>query len=438
MKYVHVASKPSKTPCDLNPAIVNQNKLCLYSLIEGFRQADFNTDTLADALDSIDKYREHYVTPVDGIILLDSGGYSVITGEVHPSAAFRLVQCYNLVLSRHVTDNTRIFSLDLPWSTVFHIMNTRATILELNDYAFATAKEILIANPEVKERYYFVWHSKMQRQYDVWSSLFDKHDLNKIIKRRAIGGLVGLRGITKIPFSPFIGIAYRCLLDYLDAEDFSVDFSIHYLGCYLTQDRFVMALLDALFSRYLDGVSGVFTSYDSINFSHTARLKKNLSLYNLEGSELVRYSNVAEVPRSLLIFLYGEGQILQFIDDEINRRKHGQLLSMAGSFAPLNIYSNRQIDLYFERFIADNELADLFFKHTSLTAINYFARMILDNATRAAPWIFTPHVVRCAIDSIEKIYRFHSWFIISRKRDKLEEEMSSFIKAIGFPGDLED
>ncbi len=438
MKYVHVASKPSKTPCDLNPAIVNQNGLCLYSLIDGFRQADFNTDTVAEALESIDNYRELYVTPVEGHMLIDSGGYSVITGEVHPSAAYRLVQCYNLVLSSHVTNNSRIFSLDLPWSTVFRIMNKRATIWELNDYAFSTAKEILLAKQEVNERYYFVWHAKMHRQYDVWSRLYEKHNLNRIIKRRAIGGLVGLRGITRIPFSPFIGIAYRCLLDYLDAEDFSADFTFHYLGCYLPQDRFVMALLDALFTRYLDGVSGLSTSYDSINYSHTARLKKNLALYNLEGHELVRYSNVAEVPRYLLKDIYGEGQVLQFIEEEIKRRKQDNLLAQVDSFAPLNIYSNRQIDLYFESFIAETELADLFFKHTSLTAINYYAGAILEKAARAVPWIFTPYVVGCAMDSIEKIYRFHSWFIMSRNRDRLEEEMSIFIKAIGFPGDLED
>ena len=42
--------------------------------------------------------------------------------------------------------------------------------------------------------------------------------------------MVALRGITGIRFSPFIGMAYRCLLDYLDAGRFDQDFTLHFLG----------------------------------------------------------------------------------------------------------------------------------------------------------------------------------------------------------------
>mgnify|MGYP001339346043 FL=1 len=252
MKYVHVASKPKAGRIDYDHAIMAENKVALYSIIEGMRQANFNTDTLNAALESIKDYTARYVRPVNGKIYIDSGGYSIIQGAVHPTAVPRFVQCYNTMLRLTPGAFDKVFSLDIPWSKVFPEMNTRRKIMEFNDYALSTARDILLNDPVALERFSFVWHFKMPAQYEIWKALYEKHDLNRIIRHRAIGGMVALRGITGIRFSPFIGMAYRCLLDYLDAGRFDQDFTLHFLGMYLPYDRFEMAILDGLFDRYLD------------------------------------------------------------------------------------------------------------------------------------------------------------------------------------------
>jgi hypothetical protein len=74
MKYVHVASKPKAGRTDYDHAIIAQNKVALYSIIEGMCQDNFNTHTLNAALESIKDYTARYVRPVNGKIYIDSGG----------------------------------------------------------------------------------------------------------------------------------------------------------------------------------------------------------------------------------------------------------------------------------------------------------------------------------------------------------------------------
>jgi hypothetical protein len=104
-------------------------------------------------------------------------------------------------------------------------------------------------------------------------------ELNEIIKYRAIGGMVGLRAIKKIFYSPFTGISFRCLDGYIKAGNFTHDFRLHYLGINIDYDRFQIAFLEELFNRYLKGKSKAIHTYDSINYSRTAQMKvKNLEI----------------------------------------------------------------------------------------------------------------------------------------------------------------
>ncbi len=435
MKFVNVGTLRTDGCYDLNPAIIQPDGLALMSLIDGFRQVDFNTHTLAEVLERIQKYKELYIDPVSGRLFIDSGGYSIIVGDVHPSAVYRLVQCFNVVLAMPEFFD-RIFSLDIPWSKMFDFMNTKKTVCEFNEYSLSTAREILMKNEETRRKFYFVWHFKMPRQYAVWQHLYEELQFNTLIQNRAIGGLVGLRGITQINFSPFVGIAYRCFLDFLDANDFTHDFTLHYLGCYLKQDRFVMAVLDDLFRRYLEDEVQVRTTYDSINFSHSARMNKAMPLFHIEEAGLVSYPSLIDAPQHILKTVYGENQTLRVVQSEIERRRNLQHLEDASSFAPLNTFSNRQLDLYFEMAVQEYGLGEIFFRFKSLTVINHHVKLAMDTLQRAHPSVFTDHVRKSIFQSMEHIYRFHCWFMDSRSRANLETIMGEFINAIGFPGDL--
>ena len=70
--------------------------------------------------------------------------------------------------------------------------------------------------------------------------------LNDYVVNYAAGGMVGLRGITQIDFSPFIAPMYRCLYEYINGNK-NFDFRFHALGVYIQHDRFFLWFLEDLF-----------------------------------------------------------------------------------------------------------------------------------------------------------------------------------------------
>ena len=436
MRYVHVASKPKAGRIDYDKAIMAENKVALYSIIEGMRQANFNTHTLNAALQSIKDYTKYYVRPVNGEIFIDSGGYSIIQGAVHPTAVHRFIQCYNAMLRLTSGAFDKLFSLDIPWSKGFPEMNTRQKIMELNDYALSTARDILLNDPVALERFSFVWHFKMPAQYEIWKALYEKHDLNRIIRHRAIGGMVALRGITGIRFSPFIGMAYRCLLDYLDAGRFDQDFTLHFLGMYLPYDRFEMAILDGLFARYLEGEAQAVTTYDSINPLQSTRVGKDIPLFEFTGHGLSIYDNLVDAPTHILEQVYGDPILIGYVQEEIARRRAGQLLENADSLGPLNIHSHREVNRFFEYVVATHGLAEVFFQEWSLTKINGHFSSVLDALGKANPLLFTKHIRDAIMRNVAITYEFHQWFVDDRSRAGLDTLIQGNIRKIGFPCDL--
>jgi len=436
MKYVHVASKPKEGRIDYDHAIMAENKMALYSIIEGMRQDNFNTHTLNAALESIKDYTARYVRPVDGEIFIDSGGYSIIQGAVHPTAVRRFIQCYNAMLRLNSGAFDKVFSLDIPWSKVFSEMNTRQKIMEFNDYALSSARDILLNDPVALERFSFVWHFKMPAQYEIWKTLYEKHELNRIIRHRAIGGMVALRGITGIRFSPFIGMAYRCLLDYLNAGRFDQDFTLHFLGMYLPYDRFEMAILDKLFDRYLEGEAQAVTTYDSINPLQSTRVGKDIPLFEFTGNGLSVYDNLVDAPAAILQHAYGDKRLIGFVQQEIARRRAGMNLQYADSFGPLSIYSHQEVNHFFEYVVATHGLAEVFFQEWSLTTINGHFASVLDALGKANPALFTSHLRASIMRNVAITYEFHRWFVDDRSRTGLDRLIQRNIRKIGFPCDL--
>ena len=436
MKFVTVASKPAAKGVNYDRAIMAQNKLCLFSIIGGMCQHGFNTHTLNDMLSTIKDYAESYARPFGGKMFVDSGGYSIIQGAVHPSEVPRFVQCYNAMLRLEAGAFDKIFSLDIPWSKVFPEMNTRQKIMDLNDYALSTARDILLNDPVALERFSFVWHFKMPAQYSIWDHLYVKHDLNRIVRHRAIGGMVALRGITGIRFSPFIGMAYRCLLDYLDAGRFDQDFTLHLLGMYLPYDRFEMAILDGLFGRYLQGESQAVTTYDSINPLQSTRVGKDIPLFEFTGTELKIYNNLIDAPAGILEHVYVEPELISFVQDEIGRRRAGGKLKNVSTLGPLNIYSHRQVNHFFEYVVAAHGLAEVFFQEWSLTKINGHIAGVLGTLAKSYPALFTASLCDSIMRNVAITYEFHRWFIDDRSRVGLDRLLQANIRKIRFPGDL--
>ena len=431
MFYLHVAGKPSPGRVDFNPAILRQTNLCLYSLIEGLRQKGFNTHTLAKVIDNIQGYSNSYVTPVDGEIFTDSGGYSIIAGFVSPEDISRFIACYNVYAVHERSEYHSIFSLDIPWSKAYESLNTKQNIYEFNRISLTTARAILLDYPEVRAKYYFVWHFKMLSQYLIWDDIYGSLGLNDIVQNRAIGGMVALRGATGISFSPFTPLAYRCFLDYLTAQDYSRPFTLHFLGMYIGYDRFQIALLEHLFSRYLERQVGVKLTYDSINYTHTVRMNKGLSLYVPNGAGLDVYPSLVDAPRELLESIYAEEA--DFVAAEIARRRTGQNLVHSDSFAALNIFSNKNIDDFFSHVVDSYGIADMFFKFHSSTTILHEVELILNELRQQYGQLFTKSTIRSIKKNIEITFQFHHWFLHYRDYKSLDGMIVDFIRDIKFP-----
>ena len=115
------------------------------------------------------------------------------------------------------------------------------------------------------DKYYFISQFLKPGFYKIWREIYSDAGLGNLIKNRAIGGLVGSRVSKRNIPSPFIGMAYRCFVDFLNSTNYNGtdQFRLHFLGVYLLQDRFTILLLEKLFKHYISDLHVVFTCDNS-------------------------------------------------------------------------------------------------------------------------------------------------------------------------------
>jgi hypothetical protein len=274
----------------------------------------------------------------------------------------------------------------------------------------------------------------MASQYQIWSQLYGELGLDRVVKHRAIGGMVGVREMTKRAFSPFTPIAYRCLLDYLNAPETGSEFRLHFLGMYIPYDRFQIALLEALFSDYLRGISGVELTYDSINYSHTARMNNIKAVYEFDQGELQSYSSILGVPEYVLRAVYGDSdRALEEIGEELDRKKRYQKLHNAAVFAPLNVYSNLMLDRYFEWIIRKYELVDVLRSSKSWTVLLGRIHPIFSDLKSLHGNVFTEQMRKSMQENLEITHLYDGWFKECLDYESLNRRLAAFIGWLGFP-----
>ena len=221
----------------------------LFSLIGGMRQNQFGYNTLHTITEEIKKYRQ--VLDNGRKFFVDSGGYSIIAGQVSPRDVSKFIECYDMFLERDAPDNCDyIFSLDIPIFLKYPQQNNIKTIYEANSRSISSSLKVLEKNPKLFDKFVFVWQFKLLKQYNIWKRIYNENNIESSpIKHFGIGGLVSLRGITGIKFSPFISMAYKCLKIIHDKNinDTSI---LHILGVYHLHDRVIMSFLHKLFNRY--------------------------------------------------------------------------------------------------------------------------------------------------------------------------------------------
>lgn len=431
MQYLYVTSATDMghSSRDITRAIGNITGSFLYSLIEGIQKKDFGYATITDVARKIRDCKEQYFS--EGSSFVDSAGYSILSGVVEPSKIPAVIDCYSYYAEQELDHYGYLFSLDIPSSIKYPVLNKADTIYDLNKKALCRLRDLIVAYPRLREKLYFVWHFKIVEQYEIWKHLYKELELSRFVNNRAIGGMVGLHGKTQIKFSPFTAISYRCLKDYLEAGDFSNDFRLHFLGMYLNYDRFHIAFLEKLFGRYLQDISKVLMSYDSINMAHTARMNSIKPFYYFENDELKTFARVTDAPATIIEALYEDQETIYA---EIERyRCDDQRLRNASSFVPLRVYSSICLDRFFEWVIDRYELVELIYYCKSPTTLNGKLHTVLKDMKKQWPDVFNKSVCNSIAENLEITYQYHKWFIQNRDYGLLDEMIKLFINRIGYP-----
>ncbi|MBF0234726.1 MAG: hypothetical protein HQK65_17040 [Desulfamplus sp.] len=447
MKFLYVAGSGDvngEVNRALFKAVSGQTNSFLYSLVGGMDKKEYKCLAMSKAAWKIEECQKIFG---EGKVFIDSGGYSIIKGDIPPEEINSVIDLWGYYAEHQMETVDFLYSLDIPVSLIYDSLNTKDTIYTFNKQSLSILVELVKKYPQLKNKIYFVWHFKMHSQYAIWKALYDELDIKNYVNSRAIGGMVSLRKITGINFSPFIGMIYRCILDYLHAGNFDIDFRLHFLGVNNKYDRFQIVFMEKLCEYYFDHNITAKFSYDSVNYAETIRrkivdMKDPLPFYSFENNNFEYYETILKVPDHVIKSVYQDHDLYTYVigeRDRIGKKKKGskqKVLENTNSFVPLNVMSNMAIDKLFKQVIDEYELVDIFTKSKSFTTIKNKLRCVLEIVSKAHPTIFTNNVNNSIIENFEITHEFHEWFTENQTYDQLDFHMKYFINNIDFPEKL--
>ncbi len=345
---------------DFQLAAINQCNNVLISLIHGFRKKGNVTKNVDKFSDSVKELADVYKNNLQSFkkLFIDSGGYSFITGDVDFNDTYVAIYGYNKYLKDYNSNFDAIFSLDIPlWGNNQEKFNYE-NLLKYNCESLNTSYKILIENPSLAKKFYFVWQFKLREQFDAWNEIYDELQLNDIVKNRAIGGLVSLKEKTGIDFSPFTEIAMRCFLDHLHSPYSNDAFSLHVLGQNLPYHRFHIQFLDSLFSAHCNKDS--YVTYDSANYTISGLYDvRNLEIFYIdENNEIVREWKLDRLPQKVKKMIFQSDDLYHKFKRYLKELDNSRTVKLSSPMIgiPLNVFSQLQLDKYFKIMIDDSNL----------------------------------------------------------------------------------
>lgn len=439
MKFIHVLGSP--TPIDTNKKKgydtpnINLTKRALLSLIYGLKQKNFGFDTVKKIALKIRNYVESEAISFD--LYIDSGGYSIIGGDVPFDSTHKFIESYHQYLEHHHMDFNYIFSLDIPVWGKQNDKNTVKNLYAFNKISQSYSKKLLQRYPEMLlDKFLYVWQFKIIDQYEVWNSLYEELEINQWIKNRAIGGLVSIRDDAHhIDFAAFIPMAYRCFSDHMDSPYAADVFKLHFLGINLYQDRFAIALLEKMFQFYLYGEDHTDITYDSINYKKSSLLNaRSLQIYDYCNGQLVLYKSVHHLPEEIVDKVYYTPELKAGFLHAKELLDQGEKLSDTSVFVPLNIYSNIKVDQYFINIIAKYKFVELLtftdFKTEAMTQV----QNALYDMEKNEPAIFPDTFFGETSNNLDLIYDLNQWCVNGRDKKELDRFIREVItERIRFP-----
>jgi len=409
----------------------------LFSLIKGLRQGNFGFDTLHRVTEEIKEYRQ----VLDGgrKFFVDSGGYSIIAGDVSPRDVAKFTECYNLFLEKDAPENCDyIFSLDIPIFLKYPQQNNIKTIYEANSRSISDSVKVLNKIPELYNKFTFVWQFKLLKQYNIWKQIYEENLAgNPNLKNFAVGGLVSLRGITGIKFSPFISMAYKNLKIIYDKN---LDYTsiLHILGVYHLHDRVIMSFLHKLFNRYYlkDRNCKIQITYDTVNYSLSGlyKLKEQIMFVPEDGKYVCGYAHELIDKMHLVI---DDPEVLETVTRDLNCVLDGKNVEETRMASLLNVIAQTTIDKIIDEEIDKNNIVDLFVSTDNFNKFKNQILPILMNLEKKYPLIFGNRTKKNLLN-FQYCFAFDTWWRNGMNEVELEKLMEKFIQLVNFPYDLSE
>lgn len=220
----------------------------LLSLGKVFTGDNFDYTTLRRFSKKLDEVRSLYP---DNTIYVDSGGYSIIVGDIPKHTISKLIDLYSYFISTYTDKFDRVFSLDIPLSLKLDI-NYYDTLLSLNTTSQEKTINAIKKSKELKNKLYFVWQFKTRKLFDIWKTVYNELKLWKYYNYYAVGGLVGLKNFANIKFSGYVvPILYTVMLykEHYSKTFLKKELIYHVLGQYAAVDQLVILVIEEFIKR---------------------------------------------------------------------------------------------------------------------------------------------------------------------------------------------
>lgn len=434
-KYVNTLTKLNFSSHEVN-LLTQYVDYYLISLINGLSQSTFGLDTLIRTAESIEKIHKKFL----GIWMIDSGGYSIIVGDVSPRDLSKFLDCYSYYLKNYAETNCDyILSLDIPILLKYPEYNTVKFIKKMNLESCSKSKEILDANESLYDKFIFVWQFKTPEQNRIWNEVYNETFTSKNkIKHFAIGGMVGLRGVTGMSFSPFIGSSYK-ILDILYDKDLNTESIIHLLGVYNLHDRFLMGILDRLFNYYFcvgKRQGSVKITYDTVNYTISGlyKVRELKSIILEENNVIYDYSHKLIDKFHLLI---ENEDTCKSVQDDLQNILSNNRIDDTSVLATMEVVKNQIFDQIMDHAIDHYKIVDLFLESKNFNKFKNNFTPIYLGLERDFPFIFRNRLSKVLIN-FQLMYSFDEWWNQGRDPEKFKKMMEKYIKMIGYPFHLAD
>jgi len=406
----------------------------LFSLIAGLRQGSFGFDTLHRVTKDIIEYKK--ILGNNRKFFIDSGGYSIIAGDVSPRDTSKFIECYNMFLEKDAPENCDyIFSLDIPIFLKYPEHNTSANIYQMNLKSIQESKKILLKNKELFDKFIFVWQFKLHKQNSIWKKIYDDELRQELdLKHFAIGGLVSLRGITGIKFSPFIGPAFRCL-KLISDKNLPKESILHILGVYHLHDRVALSFLHKLFNQvYLKNKEcSIQITYDTVNYALSGLYKlREQIIFVPEGDDYIcdfSYNLYDKIDR-----IIEDPEVLEIIQQDLNKIITGEQINDTRISSLLNIITQTTIDKIINDTLDKYNVVDLFLESKNFNKFKNKLLPILMNLEKKYPLVFGNRTAKNLLNW-QYIYAFNDAYM-SQSEEKIEKLIDRFIDLIDFPFDF--